>query len=103
MLILKEESKLTNSAACYLALEVMPQHGYFQDNREIVPVVFICCSIRLQKKDLVKDCFGEICLKVCTFQGTGSIKIRRFSSPSAATMVPPRVVTTSFAHPVIQI
>ena len=38
------------------------------------------------------------CLKECIFQGTGSIKIRKFSPPSAATMVPPRVVTISFAN-----
>ena len=38
MLRWKEGSKLTTSAACYLALEVTDNMVFFQDHGEIVPV-----------------------------------------------------------------
>ena len=44
-----------------------------------------------------------MCLKECIFQGTRSIKIRKFPDPSAASMVPPRVVIISVARPDIEI
>ena len=42
-------------------------------------------------------------IKECIFQGTRSIKNRKFPPPSAATMVPPWVVIISIARSDIEI
>ena len=66
MLRWKEGSKLTTSAACYLALEVT-------DN-----MVFFKTTAKLYQMFLSTVQF-EFCLKGCIFHGTRCIKIRKLS------------------------